>query len=98
MGANRFYWSNNAANLRVVWGLPNIGSTVEEFKAALTENPLQISGMIETPVVYTIPASDMAKIPTLYGENTIWMNVDGTINLEYYVDIKKYINKLIQQS
>ena len=44
---------------------------------------------------YTIPAEDMAKIPTLKGDNTVWMSADGTIDLEYCADPKMYISKLI---
>ena len=38
---------------------------------------------------------DMAKIPTLKGDNTVWMSADGTIDLEYCADPKLYIGKLI---
>lgn len=91
MGANQFYWTTSGNALRLVWGLPNGGSTVDELIAALAANPLQISGMIETPTVYTIPASDMAKIPTLLGDNTVWMSADGTIDLTYRADLAAYL-------
>lgn len=74
--------------------------TVDAFKAFLAEQsangtPVQWAYELATPTTYTIPAEDMAKIPTLLGDNTVWMSADGSISLDYRADTKMYIDKLI---
>lgn len=70
-------------------------STVAELRTYLSEHPINVVYRRNTPQKYTIPASDMAKILTLKGINTVWMSADGTIDLEYCADPKMYISKLI---
>lgn len=70
-------------------------TTNAAINAYLAAHPITVVYPVETPTTYTIPAEDMAKIPTLKGSNTVWMSADGTIDLEYCADPKLYIGKLI---
>lgn len=70
------------------------GETWEEVSAWLVDHHVQTWVEYTTPQTYTIPAEDMAKIPTLKGDNTVWMSADGSISLDYYADTKLYIDKL----
>lgn len=68
-------------------------TTVDAMKAAIGQ--YKIVYTLATSQTYIIPAADMAKIPTLLGDNTVWMSADGTIDLDYCADPKLYISKLI---
>ena len=70
-------------------------STAADFKTDVSGVYVTYELSMASYITYTIPASDMAKIPTLKGENTVWMSADGTIDLEYCADPKMYISKLI---
>lgn len=66
--------------------------TAESWKAYLAEHPLQIVMPITSGATYTLTAE---QVTTLLGDNTLWMDADGTIDLAYRADTTLYINNLI---
>lgn len=44
---------------------------------------------LASPTVYTLTAS---QVTTLLGNNTVWMDADGSIDLTYRADTQKYID------
>ena len=66
--------------------------TAESWKAYLAEHPLQIVMPITSGATYTLTAE---QVTTLLGDNTLWMDADGSIDLTYRADTQKYIDSRI---
>lgn len=64
--------------------------TAAGFKASVSG--VNIVYELENPTTYNLTAE---QVTTLLGDNTVWMDADGTIDLEYRVDTQKYINDRI---
>ena len=69
-------------------------ATVEEEKARITNNPIEVCYELAAPTTYQLTESEISGIlSTLYGTNNIWTDV-GTIDVEYLADTKLYIEQL----
>jgi len=55
-------------------------------------NGAQVVYVVATPTTYTITAD---QVTTLLGDNTVWMDADGSIDLTYRADTQKYIDSRI---
>lgn len=70
-------------------------SSADELKTAvnayLAEHNLEITYKLATPI--EIPLSNIAAPVTLLGDNTIWSDANGTIELDYRADTKLFIAK-----
>lgn len=67
-------------------------TTVDAMKSWLADNPLQVVYELAQPTTYTLTAS---QVKTLLGDNTLWMDADGSIDLTYRADTQKYIDSRI---
>ena len=91
---NTFWFLESNGTLRIFWGLPNKGSTVEEFTTFLQANPTYICAKLATPVTYQLTP---VEVTTLLGENTISADT-GAIDITYRADTKTYIDQKIAES
>lgn len=66
-------------------------STIEEFKAALTANNVQVVYTLAEEQIIPI---DPVTITTLLGSNNIYCNT-GTVEVEYAADTKMYIDNAV---
>ena len=64
--------------------------TAEEFKTAVSG--VYIVCDLSEPQTYTLTAE---QVTTLLGDNTLWMDADGSIDLTYRADTQKYIDSRI---
>lgn len=93
--ANSF-WINNAGDgLRFIWGEPNQGSTVAEFKTWLSSNNVTVVAKLTTPQTYQL--SEQGVINTLLGQNNVWADT-GDVTVEYRADPSLYVDKKIADS
>lgn len=77
---NSFYWSASDGNLRVVYGLPNGGTTVDEFNQFLAEQyangtPVEIVAQIQNPTTVQLTPQE---IIALSGVNTLYSDTGDT--------------------
>ena len=78
MVSGRYYWTTADGNWRVGYGTPD--TTVDEFKAFLQTNPLQVVCPITTPINYQLTPQE---ISTLKGVNNVWSNSNGETTIIY---------------
>lgn len=93
--ANEFYWSSDKGLLRVGYGLPNGGTTVEEFNQFLAEQyangtPVEFVCQIDKP--YTIQLTPQ-EILGLEGTNCLYSST-GDTHVTGYTPPKAVIKKL----
>lgn len=67
-------------------------STADEFKAAM-DGAIAVY-TIAAPTTYILTAD---QVTTLLGDNTLWMDADGTIDLTYRADTEKYVERRIAE-
>ena len=77
---NSFYWATETGYLRVVYGLPNGGTTADEFSQFLAEQyangtPVEIVAQIENPLTIQLTAYE---ITALSGINTLYSDTGDT--------------------
>lgn len=72
---------------------PEIVSNVEEMRAYLANQPLQLVYYIATPQTYNITPTE---IKTLLGGNTIYTDA-GAVSVEYVADTKLYIDNKVAE-
>lgn len=65
-------------------------SSVSDFKATLTTNPLTICYELATPITYNLTPTE---VKTLLGANNIWADT-GDVDVDYRADTKLYIERL----
>ena len=65
-------------------------SDVSQFAAKLTEMGAKLVYPLATPVEIQL---DPITVQTLIGDNTIWSDANGTIELDYRADTKLFIAK-----
>lgn len=70
-----------------------IAPSVEEWKAKLNENPIQVVYPLATPITYTLTPTE---IRTLLGTNNIWSDA-GDVSVKYDADTKLYIDGKIAE-
>ena len=63
--------------------------TVENYRAWLIANNVQLCYELSTPTTYQLTPQ---QINTLAGVNNVWVD-SGDVTIEYYADIKLYIDK-----
>lgn len=88
---NNYYWTTSGF-WRFGWGEP--GATVEEFKAFLQANPLQILVPL-TPLQTTYQLTPQ-QLDIIKGFNTVWSNT-GDTDLVYVADTKLYIDNKFEE-
>ena len=72
----------------------NVGiETIEEMRAYLADNPLQVAYPLATPQTYQL---DPQTISLLKGNNNVWS--DGEVELTYNADVGLYIDKKLGTS
>lgn len=64
------------------------GNTVADWKAYLSQNPLQVVYKLATPQTYQLTPQE---IKLLLGTNNVWS--DGKVTLVYSADIQKWVEK-----
>ena len=82
-----------ATNVRAYVYVPDLiteENDVDGWRAYLAQNPLEVAYLLATP--YEIQL-DPITIQTLLGDNTIWSDANGTIELDYRADTKLFIAK-----
>ena len=67
-------------------------TTVESFRAYLAENPLTIAHKLATPIEIQLTP---AQLQSLLGNNTIWSDANGDVEVEYRADTEKFVEKSI---
>lgn len=83
--------SNSGANVaRMFIGVPTSITSVADWQSYVTQNPISVAYKLATP--YEIQL-DPIVIQTLIGDNTIWSDANGTIELDYRADTKLFIAK-----
>lgn len=94
------WWADNSGNRYfAVTGIVSAGlaTTIEEFQAFLTENPLTVRYILETPVETPLTEENITAYTALhtYRDNTTISNSGHAyMDLEYTMDAKKYIDRL----
>lgn len=76
----------------VYYYAPSDITTVEGFRDWLASSPMQVVYSLATPQTYTLTAE---QVTTLLGDNTVWMDADGSIDLTYRADTQMYIDSRI---
>lgn len=60
----------------------------------LIDNGCEFTYKLHDPLTYTLTAS---QVTTLLGDNTVWMDADGSIDLVYRADTEKYVERRIAE-
>lgn len=82
-------WNTTGANL--LFMCDSTITTLDEWKAFLAANPLQIMYELENPVSYQL---DPTTIKSILGQNNIWCDTGDITSLEYRADTRLYIEHL----
>lgn len=76
-----------------IWITDSVNApNLEAWKTFLASHNLVVVYYIATPQTYTLTAE---QVTTLLGDNTVWMDADGSIDLTYRADTQKYIDSRI---
>ena len=79
LNRGEFYISNQSwANFRIRM---TESMTLQEFKAFLSQNNLEIIYPLSTPIEYDLTPE---QIKSLKGQNNIWSDLNGSIDVEYW--------------
>lgn len=79
------------SNQSLYYYQPTDITTVSAFRSWLASNNLQVVYPLATPIEIALTPTE---ITTLLGNNTIFMDADGTVKADYPVDTKLYIDAL----
>lgn len=88
-----FYFSQSDGNLRVRYADDN-NLTVDDLRAWLASNPLEIVADLIEPITYQLTPQE---VECFLGVNNIWADT-GDVTVTYPVDTKTYIDKKIQEA
>ena len=92
--ANSFWWTSNSSGIRVVYGLPNNGTTTEEFRQFLTDNPTYICGPLAAPLTVQLTANQMPS--SFLGQNALWCDTgDSTALIQLVTGNLAYRDALV---
>lgn len=80
--AGSFWYHPDGDKIRFIWGKPNMGSTVAEFKAFLNIHHVQVYAPLQTPIVYKLSSFELGTLQP--GTNTISTNA-GEVTVTYYL-------------
>jgi hypothetical protein len=86
---------NNTLQFRICTAL---ASSVEEIKAYVQSNPVDVVYVLKTPIETPLSAEEIAAYSALhtYRDNTVVSNdASAHMELEYVMDAKKYIDSMI---
>ena len=72
----------------------SVFANVDEFKASLVSNPMQITYKLATPQTYQL---DPQTIDLLLGQNNVWTDC-GSVEVTYKADVGLYIDKKLGTS
>lgn len=93
LAVNQCRFTNNLTAINFKFSAPK---TVDEWKAELANNPIQlILGLVE-PIEYDLD-EPVPTITTLLGNNNIWSDTGDILECVYQRDLNIVINKLLQQ-
>lgn len=73
-------------------GLPTTITSLEEWKAYLASNPLEVVYPLATPISIQLTPTE---VDTLRGQNVIFADCGDITNCEYRADLKMYIDKVV---
>ena len=96
--AKSTYWAENYSaiypqfNNYIVVADPAF-TTIESFKAFLSNNNLQVAYKISTPTTYTLTSD---RLTTLLGTNNVWADA-GQVTIDYRADTALYIDKKLAE-
>nr|DAP43728.1 MAG TPA: hypothetical protein [Caudoviricetes sp.] len=89
--------SSNYVRLR----LPvSIGTTNEEIKNYLEQNPIEILYLLKEPIVNELSAEEVQKILNLHTNKTnttIWNDQNAEMQVTYVADTKSYVDKKFKE-
>ena len=71
----------------------NVGS-LANFKASLTNNPLQVVYDLNDPQTYQL---DPVQVACLLGQNNVWADCGSIEEVKYKADVQKYIDKKTEE-
>lgn len=78
----------------------SIGTTDEEIKNYLEQNPIEILYLLKEPIVNELSAEEVQKILALHTNKpntTIWNDQDTEMQVTYVADTKSYIDKKFKE-
>jgi len=90
--SNKMCFMGNESETPIIFALVTDLTTIEAFKAYLAENPLTICYQLAIPVEVQLTPS---QLKTLLGNNTIWSDANGGMEVEYRVDTEKFVEKAL---
>ena len=73
-------------------------ANVNEFKASLAENPIELVYRLETPIETPLSEEEIAAYAALHtyrGNTTVFNDASAHMEIEYAMDAKTYIGRLI---
>lgn len=65
-------------------------NSIESWREYLAENPIQFVYLLATPIEIQL---DSVTVTTLLGDNTIWSDANGNIELDYRADTKLFVDQ-----
>jgi len=87
--------NSGASVARCFIGVPNTITSVADWQAYVTSNPITLVYELASPI--EAQAENVASIITLDGVNHIFAD-SGDVDVQYFLDIKKYIDNLVNPS
>lgn len=78
----------------------SIGTTDEEIKNYLEQNPIEILYLLKEPIVTELSSEEVQKILALHTNKpntTIWNDQDAEMQVTYVADTKKYIDDKFEE-
>lgn len=78
----------------------SIGTTDEEIKNYLEQNPIEILYLLKEPIVTELSSDEVQKILALHTNKpntTIWNDQDAEMQVTYVADTKSYIDKKFKE-
>ena len=67
-------------NRQISMNAKYIYPTLDEFKASLAENPMELVYRLETPLTYQLTPTEVSS---LLGDNVLWSNANGDLTVTY---------------
>lgn len=82
------YYSSTPSSVREIAFKNESISTLDAWKTAVHDDPIQIVYELATPVTYQLTPQ---QLTTLLGDNAIWADT-GDVSVQYYADTKTYVD------
>ena len=90
-GEYTFWYGTGGGALSFIWGDPSSGSTTAQWKAFLSESPVQVYAPLDVPVEYDLAVTGVAEVD---GANVIWASAPNSIiDISFRYDTKLYVEQ-----